>query len=613
MNTLKSASLHRHLSRFPIAIFAASLCCGPAVAGGGETCDDPIVVSIGTINGSNSFADDDGDTGSFDCESGDFSPDVYYAFTPEADGQYTVSTCGGITNFDTVLSIHDGCPPEDNFVACNDDDCDFQSSVTFGANAFETYIIRVAGYDGDEGLYTLSISGGPALCPCESAIPIAGNTVNSATTAVECFNPCFDTNLGTTWAWTPDLGGFALTLIMDHSFPSAFSAHSACPPSAENMITCGDGDQLQFCVEAGQTYYLHIGARDGVGGPFTLLSVVIDTGIYEGPFINPANGHGYYILGQNNWQGAEAVAQARWGAHLVTINDAAENEWIRSNLNNFGGFGFAFWTGINDAASDGNYTWVSGQPVTYTNWQVGQPDGGGGAQYGVIFSDGKWYDHTNCDQLFNAIAEVEQILLPTVAAGPINNPANCNDYYLLNAGTWIEAQMAAAQLGGYLVAINDAPENEWVRATFANYENQARAVWIGLSDRATEATFVWDNGDALTFSAWNGGEPNNLGNEDYVAMNEPGTGGWNDTHSGDLLMAVVEKATNRCRPGDMNCDGFVNNFDIDPFVLALTDADAYAAEFPNCNINNADVNNDNAVNNFDIDPFVLCLVNAGCP
>lgn len=60
-------------------------------------------------------------------------------------------------------------------------------------------------------------------------------------------------------------------------------------------------------------------------------------------------------------------------------------------------------------------------------------------------------------------------------------------------------------------------------------------------------------------------------------------------------------------PGDMNCDGIVNNFDIDPFVMALVDADVYAANFPNCDRSRADINGDGAVDNFDIDPFVQVL------
>ncbi|MBL8880847.1 MAG: hypothetical protein JNG88_17170 [Phycisphaerales bacterium] len=67
------------------------------------------------------------------------------------------------------------------------------------------------------------------------------------------------------------------------------------------------------------------------------------------------------------------------------------------------------------------------------------------------------------------------------------------------------------------------------------------------------------------------------------------------------------------RPADMNCDGLVNSFDIDGFVLAITDPIAYSALFRECNINNADGNGDGLINSFDIDPFVTCLVNNGCP
>ena len=59
--------------------------------------------------------------------------------------------------------------------------------------------------------------------------------------------------------------------------------------------------------------------------------------------------------------------------------------------------------------------------------------------------------------------------------------------------------------------------------------------------------------------------------------------------------------------GDVNCDGLVNNFDIDPFVLALTNPTGYFAAFPNCNMLLADCNGDGAVNNFDIDPLVKLL------
>jgi len=64
-----------------------------------------------------------------------------------------------------------------------------------------------------------------------------------------------------------------------------------------------------------------------------------------------------------------------------------------------------------------------------------------------------------------------------------------------------------------------------------------------------------------------------------------------------------------CEPlGDLNCDWELNNFDIDPFVLALTDPAGYQQKYPDCDILRGDINGDGVINNFDIDPFVTLLV-----
>lgn len=64
--------------------------------------------------------------------------------------------------------------------------------------------------------------------------------------------------------------------------------------------------------------------------------------------------------------------------------------------------------------------------------------------------------------------------------------------------------------------------------------------------------------------------------------------------------------------GDMNCDGLVNNFDIDTFVTALLAPADYLAAFPNCNLLAGDINRDDALNNFDIAPFAECVLRVGC-
>jgi aldose sugar dehydrogenase len=79
-------------------------------------------------------------------------------------------------------------------------------------------------------------------------------------------------------------------------------------------------------------------------------------------------------------------------------------------------------------------------------------------------------------------------------------------------------------------------------------------------------------------------------------------------------VSYVDGAVRVIRPihptGDMNGDGSLNNFDIDPFVLALINPAAYDAQYPNVNrVEVADANGDGVINNFDIDAFVRLLAN----
>ena len=60
--------------------------------------------------------------------------------------------------------------------------------------------------------------------------------------------------------------------------------------------------------------------------------------------------------------------------------------------------------------------------------------------------------------------------------------------------------------------------------------------------------------------------------------------------------------------GDLNCDGAVNTADIAPFVLALVDPDAYAAQYPQCAIARADMDQNGAVDGRDVQPFVNLLL-----
>ncbi|MBK8913858.1 MAG: hypothetical protein IPM64_04510 [Phycisphaerales bacterium] len=85
---------------------------------------------------------------------------------------------------------------------------------------------------------------------------------------------------------------------------------------------------------------------------------------------------------------------------------------------------------------------------------------------------------------------------------------------------------------------------------------------------------------------------------------------WDAATDGAVLLAnaLTYVARSPLPAGDYNCDGQVTNFDIDPFVLALTDAAAYAAAYPGCDLAAVDADGDGVLTNFDIDPFVNLLL-----
>lgn len=85
---------------------------------------------------------------------------------------------------------------------------------------------------------------------------------------------------------------------------------------------------------------------------------------------------------------------------------------------------------------------------------------------------------------------------------------------------------------------------------------------------------------------------------------------WGGGSTWGLRVASVEPLPTAVR-GDLNCDGTLDFFDVDPFLLALFDSVGYAAAFPDCELMNGDMDESGAVDFLDIDLFVSCLL-GGC-
>ncbi len=61
------------------------------------------------------------------------------------------------------------------------------------------------------------------------------------------------------------------------------------------------------------------------------------------------------------------------------------------------------------------------------------------------------------------------------------------------------------------------------------------------------------------------------------------------------------------RLGDLNCDGSIDAFDIEPFLSALFDPDEYRNRWPDCDWRLLDVNCDGGFDAHDIEPFLFLL------
>lgn len=321
--------------------------------------------------------------------------------------------------------------------------------------------------------------------------------------------------------------------------------------------------------------------------------------------VNPANGHRYAVASPSDYEGTFPFLFTS-GLYPLQIGSGAENEWVRGNLaTNIPGLSpIAPRIGLNDVSSEGNFTWINGQPVSYLHWHPGEPNDFWGEDSVQLYPDtGTWNDVTT-DEFLYAIGETswgacgvggscfephgpgcsdesccneicfadefccsvswDEICVDEAFTGcnaaptgdAIPNPVTGHRYQLITAGTWMQAEKLALELGGHLATINNAAEQEWLRRNIHLVPGGPSSVAIGFHDQAREGTFQWLNHDPVTFTAWAAGEPSSTGNQDATVMDADGT--WNDISMSLVVDAVVEIPC----AGDLDGDGVTGGPDL---------------------------------------------------
>lgn len=79
--------------------------------------------------------------------------------------------------------------------------------------------------------------------------------------------------------------------------------------------------------------------------------------------INPENRHAYKVIRCETREAAQEQAAAQ-DAHLLVINDKAEQEWLLEVF----GKRENYWIGLISGSEEGKQQWDNGESVTFTNW-----------------------------------------------------------------------------------------------------------------------------------------------------------------------------------------------------------------------------------------------------
>ncbi|QOJ00121.1 MAG: trypsin-like serine protease [Phycisphaeraceae bacterium] len=255
---------------------------GPAVPAN-DACGQATLVTLGTYQGSTATATQDGVT---TCGSSTTTRDVWYRFVAPATGTLTAETCG--SNYDTVLSLHTGCPGTvANTLACNDDACGLQSRIIQNVTEGQTVLIRVSGFNGANGAFTLTLSmPPPANDPCAGAITLVPGVAATGSTrlaSVDGSATCgASANAPDVWfTFVAPGDGIAVLHTCGSAYDTVLSLHTECPGSTDDQIACNDDAQAGPCsgtlqsyiaapVQGGRRYSVRVSGFNGRTGSYTL-------------------------------------------------------------------------------------------------------------------------------------------------------------------------------------------------------------------------------------------------------------------------------------------------------------------------------------------------------
>uniref|UniRef100_A0AAZ3NSQ8 C-type mannose receptor 2 n=1 Tax=Oncorhynchus tshawytscha TaxID=74940 RepID=A0AAZ3NSQ8_ONCTS len=240
------------------------------------------------------------------------------------------------------------------------------------------------------------------------------------------------------------------------------------------------------------------------------------------------------------WVGEEQVtfeegrkACAGSGATLITIANRFEQAFVNSLV--FGRSGDSFWIALLDQNSPGKFHWLSGDEVTYTNWNRDQPGGnikGGCVTMETGYATGLWEvkDCASAQAKFICRLNQDTSLSPEPPA-PHPTPSltgSCPNGWKTNGKlhhcykvfdraqmdqklSWLQAHLACQRHhGANLLSVSGPEEEHFIlqilhEAFGESEDHEQHWFWIGLNRRNPIDNGIWKWSDGLAYTYQNFG------------------------------------------------------------------------------------------------------------
>ncbi|MBL8877699.1 MAG: hypothetical protein JNG88_01160 [Phycisphaerales bacterium] len=522
---------------------------------------------------------------------------LWYAYQAPEFGTATFTTCDG-TTADTVIELWSAMPADGGeMIASDDDGCGQQSAVATMIQGGDHIFVHVLGYGGESSDFQLTISFWPASEPIEGGLSSAG----------------------------PDVKYTDCTSSDNHGVVGAIRAYSF------GTNTCNIGNQNLLWTNNGtpaigfNMFRLSDGRLIQIGLGFAKTACCAAAG--NGCGMN-CNGQGGNVLGS----GCLDVYGSGWNASQPRLAPRSVINAYTGTIGAFAGtsgnaifrrcqvldtdlttpnalyFMDGLYVGTDDATAGNRNNNASYKRVTVaagTRNLTFQ-----GAMQQAVPGIQAWRDHGLGANTPDPTVNIGQVDVPSEGrfwyAFKVTSLPNGNfryDYAVYN----LTSDRSGGSFRVPLPPLATVTNIGFRDVDYHSGEPYSNADWVvdvaadGITWRSPQTFEQNPNSNALRwgtmYNFWFECDRRSTRADATLGLFKPHTPN-NVTFTADVPMATT---------GDLNCDGRVDNFDIDAFVTALGDAEAYAVEYPGCDRMHGDVNGDGAVNNFDINAFVNIL------